>query len=359
MDQNSIEGINVICYEHDCIRTIMPSLYNRTKVKVIPFGWLKPFLLKSIFFQLYTGLFFKKKDPKKEINITMGVCSFVGDVVNIQFAHYFWNEIYFKVTKNSIFKNIYKKLYFSYLDICEDYYYRKDNLRFVFLSKFMKDSFTDKFKIPQNHSTLAYSSANSSRFSPSSINKEEIFQEIASIHPELKSLDQSKPTFLFVGAFERKGLPFLLEKIPQGSNFVIVGKPEIGSQIEIPDKENFFYVSHTNQIEKFYQCFDIFIFPTLFEPFGLVILEAAMSGMTLVVAKEKVGASELLENLEGVYFIDPYNIPSLNNYALIVSNEIRQERFQERNKNLSQLTWGNCAKQWQKALNFSPDDKAR
>ena len=40
--------------------------------------------------------------------------------------------------------------------------------------------------------------------------------------------------------------------------------------------------------------------PTLYEPFGLVLIEAAAMGMNIVTTRNCVGASELLENLEGI-----------------------------------------------------------
>lgn len=358
MNPKNIDRINIICYEHDSIEKIMPTLAEKTQVLVIKGKFLKPFLLKSLYFQLYTALFWKKSEPKKEINITMGVCSFVGDVVNIQFAHFLWNSLYFNVTKNGFIKTIYKWLFFGYLNACESYYYRKENLKFVFLSDFMRKSFTQTFGIQSSQASLAYSSANLKRFSPSPKEKEVLFREICEVHPEVQSLDLKNPTFLFVGAFERKGLPAILGKIPENANFVIVGKPEKGSKIQLPRDPNTFYIPHTDIVEKLYQCFDIFVFPTLFEPFGLVILEALMCGMTLVVSKKMVGASELIDNLEGVYFIDAFNVPNLKEYSSPpLANEVRVKRYNERKERLKDLTWENCAKEWEKTLNSVLDDK--
>lgn len=347
LDPKNVEKIRVICYQHDKLDDLFPNLQGKLEAHKVPGRFLKPFLFKSLFYQFYTAIYFKKKT--KEINITMGVCSFVGDIVNIQFAHYLWSPLYFKVTKNSFLKNAYKMLYFKYLDICEYYYYRKPGLKFVFLSKFMMSSFLDKFELSQDQCTLAYSSANVDKFTSIDSDKLSSFSKLREAHPELNGLDIEKHTYLFVGAFERKGLPTILDKIPEDCNFVIVGKPEIGSNLSLPKKPNFFYIPYSDSIDLFYKAFDTFIFPTLFEPFGLVIIEAYMTGMNVIISKEMVGASEIIDEEEiGVDFINPYS------YGLdskeILSDEERRRRSLLRVEKLKDLNWKNCSKEWEKVL---------
>lgn len=351
INKERIESINIICFQSDNIKALFPESYQKFNIINVPLNFLFPFLLKSIFYQLYTQFFFRKKGDKKEINITMGICSFVGDIINVQFAHYLWAESYFKLTQNSFIKNIYKKFYFNYLNLCEKSYYSKNELKFVFLSKFMQDSFIKNFKIDSDKTFLAYSSAASNKFRPSPKSRAEVFNGLKEKHSELLSIDHKKPTFLFVGAFERKGLTLTLDKIPNDANYIIIGKPERGSRLQIPSRKNIVHIPHTDNIQKFYQCFDTFVFPTLFEPFGLVIMEAAMCGMNLVISQKNVGASELLKEMEGVHFIDPFLDFSLSEFMKILPDELRQERHEVRKEKLRNYTWKQCAKEWEKAIN--------
>jgi UDP-glucose:(heptosyl)LPS alpha-1,3-glucosyltransferase len=58
-------------------------------------------------------------------------------------------------------------------------------------------------------------------------------------------------------------------------------------------------------VERYYAAADIFILPTLYEPFGLVILEALASGLPSVISA-CAGASEWLEDgIEAIFLQDP------------------------------------------------------
>jgi UDP-glucose:(heptosyl)LPS alpha-1,3-glucosyltransferase len=63
--------------------------------------------------------------------------------------------------------------------------------------------------------------------------------------------------------------------------------------------------SQSHEVERFYAAADVFILPTLYEPFGLVILEALASGVPSIVSA-CAGASEwLTDSLDLVLLQDP------------------------------------------------------
>ena len=106
-------------------------------------------------------------------------------------------------------------------------------------------------------------------------------------------------------------------------------------------------IKYTDRIVDFYYICDTFFFPTMYEPFGLVILEAAAMGMQIITRRNSVGASELLEGLPEVYFIDDGEqmIPNIEYLDRRDKEKIRQERL-ERFKN---YTWVKSSEQ---LLNF-------
>jgi glycosyltransferase involved in cell wall biosynthesis len=56
-----------------------------------------------------------------------------------------------------------------------------------------------------------------------------------------------------------------------------------------------------------YAAADVFVFPTLDDPFGMVLLEAAASGLALV-ASEHAGATlDLIQDGESGFVFDPHN----------------------------------------------------
>lgn len=351
IDQLGPESVKVVCYSHSPVNEInLDKQINYSFVKV-PFSWLKPFLLRNLFFQIYTSLFYRSWTDPKEKSISIGVCTFIAQIINVQFSHFQWEKLYFSANPVTWYKTMYVKLLLKYLTISEDFCYRKEGLKFVFLSKFIQDAFVKRYQLNERNFVTAYSSANANQFTPSNQTREEKLHELKELYPELEKVDNTKPTLLFVGAFERKGLPLFAEKVPSNCNFIIVGQPEQGSTFRIPQKQNIFHISFSKHISKLYDYCDLFVFPTIYEPFGLVLLEAALSGMKILTSKSLVGASELLQDLHDIEFCDPF---AINQSDLIIDKPLseseRLKNAEVRKKALESFTWEECAKAWKKIL---------
>jgi glycosyltransferase involved in cell wall biosynthesis len=351
IDQIKPENVKVVCYSHDPLDEINIQTEINYKFIIVPFTKLKPFLFRNLFFQVYTSLFESTWKEQGDTSISIGVCSFRGDIINIQFAHFLWEKLYFKASPVSWYKGLYKKVLLKYLTFCEDYCYQQEGKKFVFLSKFIQEAMVKRYQLQKKNFTLAYSSANTKQFSPSHKGRENAFNSLIKAHPELSKIDSSKPCILFVGAFERKGLPLFINKVPSTHELIVVGQAEKGSSFRIPNKENIHHVKFSTEIHLFYEACDTFVFPTIFEPFGLVLLEAALSGMNIITGKESVGASELLLHLPGIEFCNPFEIKmELLEKTGILNEDLREDYAKKRNKALSETTWETCAKEWKNLL---------
>jgi UDP-glucose:(heptosyl)LPS alpha-1,3-glucosyltransferase len=127
-------------------------------------------------------------------------------------------------------------------------------------------------------------------------------------------LADKDPMVLFVGnSWGRKGLCTAIEAI-RGDDManvrlVVVGEGSERAFLEgVPaDVASRIIFAGRNQlaIERFYAAADVFILPTLYEPFGLVILEALASGVPAIVSAT-AGASEwLADGVDAVLLQDP------------------------------------------------------
>ena len=348
--RDEVEKIKLICYHADPPEKLIPNHPHKVEITTIPGGFLKPFLLKSLFFQIYTWIFKSKLvDPSMPI-ITMGVCSFIGNLVNIQFYHQDWEPLYFKYNKGPWYKNLYKAILLRYLSKCEDFYFNNSNLKFVMLSEFITKSLAKKYQLKPSQYTTAYSSVNFQEFLPPQDADEDFYHhlksELIQKYPVLQNLNPSRPTLLFIGAFERKGLPFLLHHLPKEVDLIIVGKGEAHSSFSIPeDNKQLFHIPYTTEISKFYLLADAFIFPTHYEPFGLVVTEAVASGCQVFVSKEKVGASEIVKDMPGVAFINDDFQNQLTSIRKLDMNT-RHTWALARKEQLSHYTWELCAQKW-------------
>ncbi len=124
------------------------------------------------------------------------------------------------------------------------------------------------------------------------------------------TIPNTAPVAVFVGSgFERKGLRAFLESLavvaksaddaPYG---VVVGRDKqlaayqaLAKKLGIAERVRF--TGGVPDATPYYAASDVFVLPTLYEPFGLVYLEAMASGLP-VVASRASGAAELVQ--EGV-----------------------------------------------------------
>ncbi|EAU00970.1 glycosyltransferase family 4 protein [Campylobacter curvus] len=114
-------------------------------------------------------------------------------------------------------------------------------------------------------------------------------------------LDYHLPIILFAGSgFKRKGVSELLtlvSKLKTSVNLIIVGKDKkLNSYKNLAKKlgVSALFTGEQRSTAKFYEASDIFIFPTRYEPFSNVVLEA-LSYKNIVFTTAQNGASEILD----------------------------------------------------------------
>lgn len=344
--KNKISFIEVVSFVSSPLEEILPEFKCEKKITLVPLGFLKPFILKMFFYHLYTllhSVFIASKHKK----IGIGIACLNVDIVNIQFLHRQWDTQYFESTQLGFLKKIYKKILYLYFSICEDYIYTaQDNkIDYIVIAKFMKIFLKDTFNTREAAIHLIPSGANVTEFNFSKMSPDELFIYLVNRYPVLKTLDRHKPISLFVGAYERKGLDVAFKALSQiqGCQFIIIGKSEQFSNFVIPKSINSFLIDFTKEVNLFYELSDLFIFPTKYEPFGLVIIEAYVMGMDLVVPSENVGASEIIPQSDGIYFINPKEEIKLP-VPVKISIELRKERRIKRLKNIENYSWQNASK---------------
>ena len=130
-----------------------------------------------------------------------------------------------------------------------------------------------------------------------------------------------RPIFLFVGKLiPRKGLRFLLEACTilkqQGYHnytVLIVGDGEqreelelYGQNQELTDCLRWVGWGNYDKLGAYFRQADVFVFPTLEDIWGVVLLEAMAFGQPILCSKW-AGSSELVVEGENGYIFDPYN----------------------------------------------------
>jgi len=144
-----------------------------------------------------------------------------------------------------------------------------------------KDEIVRHYGFPAERITVVYNGVDTERFKPTA--------------------RPGNGTLLFVGSgWERKGLEFAIRALPHLPEHVrlrVVGKgnrsryERLARQLGVAGRVNF--APPQSRIEEAYAGADVFVFPTIYEPFANVCLEAMACGLPVVTSRIN-GASEII-----------------------------------------------------------------
>ena len=122
-------------------------------------------------------------------------------------------------------------------------------------------------------------------------------------------IPQDALVYVFVGSgFKRKGLETAIRALPDDAYLIVVGKDKetarfqkIAAQKGVNDDQcqRVLFVGPQKDVRPYYAAADAFVFPTIYEPFGSVVLEALACGLP-VITTDRCGAGELItQGVEG------------------------------------------------------------
>jgi len=182
--------------------------------------------------------------------------------------------------------------------------------KIIAISAMVKRNIIENYNVADSDIEVIYNGVDAEKFHPG--NRDKYMDEIRGRH----GIDGDEFVILFVGSgFERKGLKFLLkaaESIQEPVTLMIVGKgkhpPQSplskgGSKESYPHKQKIIFCGPQQEINKYYAAADIFVFPTMYEPFGNVHLEALASGLPVITTRLS-GASEIIEDGRQGFVLD-------------------------------------------------------
>jgi len=167
-------------------------------------------------------------------------------------------------------------------------------------------------------------------------------------------ISRSDLVLMFAGGdWERKGVVYIIEAlslIPRPDvKLLIVGSGDekfYGQLAELKQvRERVTFISHSNNLWEYYAASDVFVFPTIYEPFGLVIAEAMASGLPVISSRVAGAADLIIDEVNGILLRDPSDVNDLAaKIELLLSNaELRKTMGERARETAEKLSWDRVA----------------
>ncbi len=183
----------------------------------------------------------------------------------------------------------------------------------ICISHMVKDDIRRHYDIAEDKLHVIYNGVDTATFRPEPARQQRAATRAAfDIPPDA-------PLFLFVGSgFERKGLKITLDalaQLPETAHLLVVGKDKQRAAFKhYADKlgiaQRVHFTGGQKNVMPFYGAADALVFPTLYEPFGNVALEALACGLPVITSTHS-GAAELIRAGENGFTCDPLDLQQL------------------------------------------------
>ena len=262
----------------------------------IPFFFLPTHFIRDLWLGIYSFfyivLFVRIPNlfrQSKILIVTVGTAAWVADVRVIQFLHFKLRNLVKE--KKAIFPNAQTKIrnhyqnFYSFWNTSIEGILFRTTRHFVAISNVVKEDLKELDEKFAERTVVIHHAL-----------------DIKNSNFKVRPTNSGPTKILFVGALERKGIDKALEILRPlrhlNWRFDIVGDGDLefwkskAKKLKIEDKLHFH--GHKSSYP-FFENADIFLFPSLYEPFGLVITEAICHHLA-VVASNECGSMELWQS---------------------------------------------------------------
>ncbi|VVB50995.1 Trehalose synthase [uncultured archaeon] len=210
----------------------------------------------------------------------------------------------------------------------------------------VKDDLMKYYRVPEEDIRVIYSGVDTQEFNPAKKAGRDKIREEIGIRPEDK-------VAVFSGwEFKRKGLMQIVKAMPEmkGVSVLVLGKddpePYRAEARKLGVANKLFFTGFVDNISDYYAAADLMVFPTAYEPFGLVIIEAMATGLPVVTSRS-AGAAEIIEDgKDGILIDDPHSsreIAEKVNY--IIDNDLFDSIGAKACVKANVCSWDNIARQ--------------
>lgn len=294
-ERSTLEIVNRFARDHDVhvFATTFHGLDPKVKQHRVPYWVRRPVFVRDLVFRVAVTIMLLKQ--KFDLVHITGNSSHVGDVVTVQFSHARWDRERRRLHSPWNFRRLIQEVQMMN-DLFWEWIVFKSlgKKEFIALSDTVAEDLRHFYRTKNIHVI------------PHGVNLEE-FQPSENVRTDVrKEMGASSDTtvILFVGTFERKGLFYLipaLKNLSANKKFElwVVGEGplerarSLASKLGVGDRVKF--TGHRKDVNRFFQGADVFILPSLYDPFGLVGIEALACGLPSIVSSAS-GVKQLIRD---------------------------------------------------------------
>jgi len=215
----------------------------------------------------------------------------------------------------------------------------KDSDHVITVSDYTKNTVNKYYGISKDKITVVHNGIDLKSFEPISI----------------RNLFPNDHIVLYVGRLTfQKGVEYFLQSAKQvlkyhpNTIFMVVGDGDMyqrhiieAATMGIGSRVVFTGFLSGNKLRSAYQMADVFVMPSVSEPYGLVALEAIASGVPTIISKQS-GVSESINNIYKTDFWDIDKMAGLINSVLSYPHQAQELTLMAQNES-TKLSWENAA----------------
>lgn len=300
-------------------------------------------LLRGIIFSWQSSDWLRKHRHEFDLIQVYGcVTSVPGDINTAQFVHSGWLKSPVHVSRvRKDFYGTYQWLYTALNAYWEKKSFRQAKV-VVAVSENIKKQLVD-IGIPKEYIEVIYNGVDLHEFSPGSTDRNQL------------ELPERVTLALFVGDIRtnRKNLDTVLHALVQvsGLHLAVVGNTKGSPYLQLANElslnERVHFLGYRPDVAEIMRAADIFVFPSRYEPFGMVVSEAMASGLP-VVTSATTGAAEIVTSECGVVLSNSEDTKALVQALSKLKNnrELRCQMGQAARAIAKQHSWETKAKSY-------------
>lgn len=318
---------------------VCSTLIQHPNVRWIPIAgqWLPSTLLRTLFFSHRCSRWLRShRDEFDLLQVNGTATAEAGDINAVHFVHSTWWEF---LTKSQHPWHHPKLLYqwvFTGLNVVWEKRTLPKARRLVAVSRNVEQDLIN-LGVPAQRIIKIFNGVDLQKFHPGTADRIQL------------GLPNQSTLALFVGDIRsnRKNLDTVLQAMLPLTDLqlAVVGGvdrspyPAMVKQMGLADRVHF--LGYRRDIADLMRACDFFVFPSRYEPFGMVICEAMACGLPVITGANS-GAAELLETGAGIVLSDPEDVPSLIHALMQLTHnpQFRQQMGQAASTVVQAYSWG-------------------